>query len=93
MGSLDPANHNVQHPGDCKREFSGGYHRSGNWEKITELANQLKVQCLSEIAMVPWRSTPESTSYDIITVGSCMIPTKGKGVVQIGFVDSQLKIY
>ena len=55
-----------------------------NEDKFTELANQLKVQCLRETTVIPQRSTQGSAGYDISAAYSCVIPSKGKGVVQAG---------
>ena len=57
-------------------------------EKITELADQLRVQCLRETAVIPQRSTQGSAGYDISAACSCVIPSKGKGVVQTGLAGS-----
>ena len=57
-------------------------------EKFTELADQLRVQCLRETAVIPQRSTQGSAGYDISVACSCVIPSKGKGVVQTGLAIS-----
>ena len=57
-------------------------------EKFTELADQLRVQCLRETAVIPQRSTWGSVGYDISAACSCVIPSKGKGVVQTGLAIS-----
>ena len=57
-------------------------------EKITELADQLRVQCLRETAVIPQRSTQGSAGYDISAACSCVIPSKGKGIVQTGLAIS-----
>ena len=60
----------------------GGVTGPENEEKITELADQLRVQCLSETTTIPQRSMQGLASYDISVASNCVIPTKGKGVVQ-----------
>ena len=57
-------------------------------EKFTELVDQLRVQCLRETAVIPQRSTQGSAGYDIKAACSCVIPSKGKGVVQTGLAIS-----
>ena len=57
-------------------------------EKFTELADQLRVQCLREAAVIPQCSTQGSAGYDISAACSCVIPSKGKGVVQTGLAIS-----
>ena len=57
-------------------------------ENFTELADQLRVQCLRETAVIPQRSTQGSASYDISAACGCMIPSKGKGIVQTGLAIS-----
>ena len=53
-----------------------------NEEKITELAHQLRVQCLRAIAVIPQCSTQGLAGYDISAAYSYVIHAKGKGVVQ-----------
>ena len=53
--------------------------------KITEVAEKLKVQCLRETTAIPWRLTKGSVGYDINVACSCVIPAKGKEVVQLNF--------
>ena len=57
-------------------------------ENFTELADQLRVQCRRETTVIPQRSTQGSAGYDISAACSCVIPSKGKGVVQIGLAIS-----
>ena len=61
--------------------------------EITELADQLKVQCLREATMIPWRSTHGSAGYDISVTYSCVIPAKGKGAIQTRFAISLPQVY
>ena len=60
----------------------GNNTRPENEEIFTELADQLRIQCLRETVVIPQRSTQGSTGYDISAACSCVIPSKGKGVVQ-----------
>ena len=46
------------------------------------MAAQLRVQCLRETTVIPQLSMQGSAGYDISVVYSCVIPSKGKGVVQ-----------
>ena len=48
----------------------------------------MRVQCLRETAVIPQRSTQGSAGYDISAACSCVIPSKGKGVVQTGLAIS-----
>ena len=59
-----------------------------NEGKMAELADQLKVQYLREIPVLPQRSTKGFVGYDISAAYNYMIPTKGKGVVQTGLAIS-----
>ena len=42
----------------------------------------MKVQCLRETAVIPKQSIQRSVGYDINAAYSCVIPSKGKGIVQ-----------
>ena len=59
-----------------------------NEENFTEVADQLRVQCLGETAVIPQCSTQGSIGYDISAAYSCVIPSKGKGIVQTGLATS-----
>ena len=59
-----------------------------NEGKMTELADQLKVQCLRETVVIPQRPTQGFVGHDISAACSYVIPSKGKGVVQIGLAVS-----
>ena len=56
--------------------------------KITELADQLKVQCLRETAVILWHLMYGLASYDISAACSYVILAKGKEVVQTRFAVS-----
>ena len=48
----------------------------------------MKVQCLREISVISQCPTQESIGYDISAAYNCVIPAKGKGVVQTGLTVS-----
>ena len=52
-----------------------------NVEKISELADKLKVQCIRETVVIPQQSLQRLARDDINVSCSYMIPKKGKGVV------------
>ena len=54
-----------------------------NEENFTELADQLRVQCLRETVVIPQCSTQGSTDYDISAACSCMIPQKAKELYKL----------
>ena len=89
MGSLDPTTHDVRHLDECGGKGSPGDITNSETERnITELADQLRVQCLRETAVIPQCSMQGSASYDINAAYSYVIPAKGKGIVQTGFAVS-----
>ena len=57
-------------------------------ENFTELADQLRVQCLRETVVIPQRSTQGSIDCDISAACNCVIPSKGKLVIQTGLAIS-----
>ena len=89
MGSLDPTTHDVRHLDECGGEGSPrDITNSETGRNITELLDQLRVQCLRETAVIPQCSMQGSASYDINAAYSYVIPAKGKGIVQTGFAVS-----
>ena len=59
-----------------------------NVEKYPKLTDRLEVVCLRESAVIPQRSTQGSAGYDISAACSCVIPAKGKNIVQTGLAIS-----
>ena len=49
---------------------------------------KLRVKCLQDNAVLPVRGTVGAPGYDISAANGCVIPTHGKGSVDIGLAVS-----
>ena len=60
----------------------------GNSERVTGMADELRVQCLRDDAVLPVRGSSGAAGYDISAASECVIPAHDKGTVDTGLAVS-----